>query len=82
MPSAAMRSEPFPLMTALCHCTTCRRATGAPAVAWAMFKEEQVTFAGRRPAEYASSGWTMFAHHDADKDGFVSKDDPVAKDEN
>lgn len=44
-----------PLMTALCHCTTCRRATGAPAVAWAMFKEEQVSFAGRRPAEYASS---------------------------
>jgi hypothetical protein len=44
-----------PLMTALCHCSTCRRATGAPAVAWAMFKDEQVAFAGRRPAEYRSS---------------------------
>ncbi len=44
-----------PLMTAICHCTTCRRATGAPAVAWAMFKKQQVTFAGQRPAEYTSS---------------------------
>lgn len=31
--------------------------------------------------EYAYSGWMMFAHHDTNKDGFVSKDDVVAKDD-
>jgi hypothetical protein len=44
-----------PLLTALCHCTMCRRANGAPAVAWAMFKQDQVRFTKRKPAEFASS---------------------------
>jgi hypothetical protein len=44
-----------PLLTALCHCTMCRRANAAPAVAWAMFKREQVRFAKGKPAEFASS---------------------------
>jgi len=44
-----------PLLTALCHCTMCRRANAAPAVAWAMFKDAQVKFAKGTPAEYASS---------------------------
>jgi hypothetical protein len=43
-----------PLLVALCHCSLCRRANGAPAVAWAMFKEEQVAVEGRLAA-YASS---------------------------
>lgn len=30
--------------------------------------------------EFAYTGWNMFAHHDTNKDGFVSADDPVAKD--
>jgi len=34
------------------------------------------------PAEYAYSGWMMFSRHDRDKDGFVGKDDPVARDGN
>jgi hypothetical protein len=34
------------------------------------------------PAEFDYSGWMMFAHHDTNKDGFVSKDDLVAKDAN
>lgn len=29
------------LMVALCHCTYCRRASGAPMVAWAMYAEAQ-----------------------------------------
>lgn len=33
------------------------------------------------PAEYAYSGWRMFVHHDTNRDGFVSKDDLVAKDD-
>jgi hypothetical protein len=44
-----------PVMVALCHCSMCRRASAAPAVAWAMFQEAQVRFAGGAPAQYASS---------------------------
>ena len=44
-----------PVMAALCHCTMCRRANAAPAVAWAMFQESQVAFLKDRPATYASS---------------------------
>ena len=42
-------------MAAICHCTTCRRANAAPMVAWAMYKEEDVTFARDHPTEYRSS---------------------------
>ena len=34
------------------------------------------------PAEFDYSGWMMFAHHDTNKDGFVSAADPIAKDDN
>ena len=44
-----------PLMTAICHCTMCRRANAAPAVAWALFEEPQVTFTQATPKRYASS---------------------------
>jgi hypothetical protein len=47
--------EGAPLLTALCHCSMCRRASAAPAVAWAMFAESQVRFTGAPPAAYASS---------------------------
>lgn len=39
---------------ALCHCGDCRRASGAPAVAWAMASADQVTITGETTA-YASS---------------------------
>lgn len=44
-----------PVMTAICHCSMCRRANAAPAVAWAMFQEPQVTFTRARPKLYTSS---------------------------
>lgn len=44
-----------PIMTALCHCNLCRRASAAPAVAWAMYAETQVEFLKNAPAIYASS---------------------------
>ena len=44
-----------PLMTAICHCSMCRRANAAPAVAWAMFEEPQLTFVQGEPKFYASS---------------------------
>ena len=39
---------------ALCHCTDCRRASGAPAVAWALTKRENIRIEGQ-PKSYASS---------------------------
>lgn len=44
-----------PAMSALCHCTLCRRASAAPAVAWAMYSESQVDFLAESPALYESS---------------------------
>ncbi|GAA4040182.1 GFA family protein [Parerythrobacter jejuensis] len=38
----------------LCHCTDCRRATGAPMVGWAMTSDENLTITGE-PSIYASS---------------------------
>ncbi|MCL1633233.1 GFA family protein [Luteimonas sp. SX5] len=44
-----------PMLAAICHCTMCRRAHAAPAVAWAMFDESQVAFDKGQPHPYASS---------------------------
>ena len=44
-----------PLLAAICHCTMCRRAHAAPAVAWAMFQQADVRFDKARPQTYASS---------------------------
>ncbi|MBT2303698.1 GFA family protein [Variovorax paradoxus] len=44
-----------PVMAALCHCSMCRRANAAPAVAWAMYQESQVVFPDSAPALYESS---------------------------
>jgi hypothetical protein len=48
------RIEGEPEHHALCHCTDCRRWSGAPMSGWIAFKEEQVTIAGE-PAAYQSS---------------------------
>lgn len=39
---------------ALCHCADCRRASGAPAVSWALVKREDIRIEGQ-PKSYASS---------------------------
>lgn len=44
-----------PVMTAMCHCSTCRRANAAPAVAWAMYTEDQVDFVRDKRTQYESS---------------------------
>lgn len=44
-----------PMLAAICHCTMCRRAHAAPAVAWAMYQETQVAFVQGEPKRYASS---------------------------
>lgn len=43
-----------PVYHAVCHCSDCRRATGAPLVSWALFPEGAVTIEGA-PAVYQSS---------------------------
>ena len=44
-----------PVFTAICHCTMCRRANAAPAVAWAMFPNEQLALTKGEPTIYKSS---------------------------
>lgn len=38
-----------------CHCESCRRASSAPSVTWAGFKDEQVTLIGDGLTAFASS---------------------------
>lgn len=42
----------------LCHCTDCRRASGAPAVSWALVKRDDIRIEGQ-PKAYASSPGTQ-----------------------
>lgn len=49
------RATGHPVMTAMCHCSMCRRANAAPAVAWAMFHEAQVAFVKGTLTTYRSS---------------------------
>jgi hypothetical protein len=53
--SVRYRIEGAPLMAALCHCSMCRRASAAPAVAWAMYHVSQVSFYRGSPTIYESS---------------------------
>jgi hypothetical protein len=52
------RASGEPIVVALCHCSMCRRANAAPAVAWAMFSQDQVTFEGEAK-RYRSSPSAM-----------------------
>ncbi len=47
--------EAEPIMAAICHCSTCRRANAAPAVAWAMFEYGQVQFVAGKLKRYVAS---------------------------
>ncbi|HEY1099086.1 MAG TPA: GFA family protein [Myxococcota bacterium] len=44
-----------PVLRALCHCDSCKRATGAPCVGWIMFERGNVTFTTGAPTTFASS---------------------------
>ncbi|HET9448608.1 MAG TPA: GFA family protein [Steroidobacteraceae bacterium] len=49
------RAAGEPVLAALCHCSSCRRASAAPTTGWAMFPQTQVTFTKGEPTTYASS---------------------------
>ena len=51
----AIASPAIPFSLPCGHCTMCRRANAAPAVAWVMFTESQVTFVNGAPTAYKSS---------------------------
>jgi len=44
-----------PISAPYCHCSMCRRAAGAPVVAWGTFATKGFTFTRGKPARYASS---------------------------
>ncbi|MCI0436456.1 MAG: GFA family protein [Gemmatimonadetes bacterium] len=39
----------------LCHCRTCRHASGAPSVAWVVFRADDFAFVGDPPSRFSSS---------------------------
>ncbi len=49
----AVRGDP--LLTTLCHCSICRRAAGAPLVAWAMYPLRDFVLERGKLATFASS---------------------------
>jgi hypothetical protein len=44
-----------PTALVLCHCRTCRKAAGAPSLAWAIFRAADFAFTKGNPATYSSS---------------------------
>jgi hypothetical protein len=48
-------AEGDPFHETLCHCETCRRATGAPAVAWLTMPRASFRFTSGTPTTFASS---------------------------
>jgi hypothetical protein len=63
-----------PIIVAVCHCSMCRRANAAPAVVWAMFKQDQVNFSGEKATQYASSSTARrgFCHRCGTQVSFVA----------
>jgi hypothetical protein len=49
------RTSGDPIAIVYCHCNSCRRASGAPVVAWAMWALDCFEFAAGKPGVYVSS---------------------------
>lgn len=48
-----------PQHVALCHCSDCRKSSGAPMVAWAAFAEDKFKLVEGEPMTFNSSGSAM-----------------------
>jgi len=68
-----------PLGSAVCHCVSCRRTSGAQSVAWLTFPHRKFSFVHGEPADYRSSdevsrtfcqgcGTSLTYRHDEDPD--------------
>jgi len=44
-----------PVAATLCHCGSCRRASGGTNVAWAVFEQDKFEWLSGRPTAYSSS---------------------------
>jgi hypothetical protein len=51
-----------PVATTLCHCRSCRRASGGTNVAWAVFDSQAFDWLGAEPAAYSSSPGIEWLH--------------------
>lgn len=51
------RGQPF--NSTLCHCTDCRKASGAPALAWFSVKLADLHWGARQPRQFSSSVHAM-----------------------
>lgn len=51
-----------PVATTLCHCRSCRRASGGTNVAWAVFDRSAFEWLGEEPVAYASSPGIEWLH--------------------
>jgi hypothetical protein len=53
------RATAEPRVGTLCHCRSCRVASGAPSVAWTIFPAEAFAFVSGKPVEFESSPGVM-----------------------
>jgi len=53
--SIRYRVDGRPSFISICHCQSCRRASGAPTVAWFVISRAQFTLLAGSPCEYPSS---------------------------
>ena len=51
-----------PIAATLCHCQSCRRASGGTNVAWAVFESEAFEWLSGEPADYSSSPGVHWLH--------------------
>lgn len=49
------RASDTALATSICHCNSCRRASGAPSVAWVVFRVVDFAFVTGQPIAFRSS---------------------------
>ena len=49
------RVEDEPTVSMICHCRSCTRAAGSPAVAWVSFRRASFSFTRGEPAKFHSS---------------------------
>lgn len=51
-----------PVATTLCHCRSCRRASGGTNVAWAVFEQRHFEWLAAEPIAYSSSRGIEWLH--------------------
>lgn len=73
--SVGLEMRGTPMRVGLCHCLTCRKETGSPFMAFAVWDQSQVTVTGitqswKQSTDHRhfcpSCGFTLFGTHDTD----------------